>query len=259
VYPSQTAALSALAEGLTRLFNEAVDLLPRMIAAEKAGKPLPRRDPAGWDSVCAALSFVGDGRPQFLTLAHLDGEKVFLHMQETLVWIALDAVTCRGIEDHIPEVTRAPGWLGWLRSFRSRPGPGPDAAQLKAHRHVLMRNTQNIAIRAAFLAHFVRFSIEYIANLTPANRFAPATESAQRHFEAYQRDIERLAPSWVDWPVAANLLTSLSFPFAPLIVAQFEDTGCERLNGVPLTREQNAAWLKYFGTLQSAPMIQAAG
>lgn len=253
---SQTAALSALAEGLTHLFNEAVDLLPRMIEAEKAGKPLPQRDPARLATVCAALSFVQDGRPQFLTLTHLDGGKVFFHMQETLVWIALDGETCRGIEDHVPGATRAPGWL---RNFLSRPKPGPDATLATAYSHVLMRNTQNIAIRAAFLARFVRFSIEYIANATPANRFTPAEESARRHFEAYQRDIERLSPYFVDRPAAANLFTSLSFPFAPLIVAELEDADCEKLNGIPMSRAHKAAWLKQFGNMQGPPMIQAAG
>jgi hypothetical protein len=255
VHPSQTAALSALAEGLTHLFNEAVDLLPRMIEAAKAGKPLPQRDPARLASVCAALSFVQDGRPRFLTLAHLDGEKVFLHMQETLVWIALDAETCRSIEDHVPGVTRAPGLL---RIFGSRPKPGPDATLMNAYSHVFMRNTQNIVIRAAFLARFVRFSIEYIANSTAGNLFAPAMESAQRHFEAYQGEIERLAPYWVDKPAAADLLTSLSFPFVPLIVTELEDANCEKLNGVPMTREQHAAWLKLFGNLQGPPMVQTA-
>ena len=256
MHPSQTAALSALAEGLANLFNEAVDLLPRMIKAEKAGRALPRRDPASMASVCAALSFVQDGRPQFLTLTHLDGGRVFFHMQETLVWIALDAEMCRGIEDHVPGVTRAPGWLG---NLLSRPKPGPDAALGTTYSHVLMRNTQNIAIRAAFLARFVRFSIEYIANATPANRFAPAEESARRHFEAYQRDIERLSPYFVDRPAAANLLTSLSFPFVPLIVAELEDADCEKLNGIPMSRAHKAAWLKQLGNLQGPPMIQAAG
>jgi hypothetical protein len=255
VHLSQTAALSALAEGLAHLFNEAVDLLPRMIKAEQAGKPLPRRDPAGLASVCAALSFVQDGRPQFLTLTHLDGGKVFFHMQEALVWIALDAETCLSIEEHVPGVTRAPGWLG---NLLSRSKPGPDATVGTSYSHVLMRNTQNIAIRAAFLARFVRFSIEYMANMTPANRFAPAEESAQRHFEAYQRDIERLAPGFVDRPAAAALLTSLSFPFVPLIVAELEDADCEKLNGIPMSREHKAAWLKLLGNLQGPPMIQAA-
>jgi hypothetical protein len=256
MHPSQTAALSALAEGLTRLFNEAVGLLPRMIEAEKAGKPLPRRDPACLDAVCAALSFVEDGRPRFLTLAHVDGGKVSYQMQEALVWIALDAVTCHSIEEHVPGVTRAKGWFA---NFGNRQEPEPDAAQLKAYRHVLMQNTQNIAIRAAFLARFVRFSIEYIASLTPENRLAPDAETAQRHFEAYQGDIEhRLASCFVDHPAARNMLVSLSFPFVPFIVAEVEDAECERLNGIPMNREHHAAWLKYFGELHGAPRVQAA-
>ena len=255
MHPSQTAALSALAEGLAHVFDDAVKLLPRMITAEKAGKPLPQWDPARLASVCSALSFVADGRKQFLTLAHLDGGKVFYHVQEALVWIALDAATCRGIENHVPGVTRAPGWL---RGLWSRPEPGPDAALMTAYSHVLMRNTQNIAIRSAFLARFVRFSIEYIANATPANRLQPAPESAQRHFEAYQRDIERLAPCFVDKPAAANLLTSMSFPFVPFIVAELEDADCEELNGVPMNREHKAAWLKHFGDLQGPPMMAAS-
>jgi hypothetical protein len=256
LHPSQTAALSALAEGLARLFNEAVGLLPRMIEAEKAGKPLPRRDPTRLEAVCDALSFVQDGRPQFLTLAHLDGGNVSYRMQETLVWIALDAVTCQSIEEHVPGVTLAKGWFA---NFGARQEPEPDAAQMNAYRHVLMRSTQNIAIRAAFLARFVRFSIEYIANLTPESRLAPNTATAQRHFEVYQGDIEhRLAPCFVDHPAAANLLTSLSFPFVPFIVAQVEDTDCEKLNGIPMSREHHAAWLKHFGDLQDAPKVQTA-
>jgi len=255
VHASQTAALSALAEGLTDLFNDAVKLLPRMIAAEKAGRPLPQWNPTRLDSVCSALSFVADGRQQFLTLAHLDGGKVFYRMQEALVWIVLDATTCHGIAEHVPGVTRAPGLF---RNLWSRPKPGPDTVLTNTYSHVLMRNTQSIAIRAAFLARFVRFSIEYIANLTPANRLAPAEESAQRHFEAYQLDIERLAPCFVDRPAAANLLTSLSFPFVPFIVAQPEDEDCEKLNGVPMTREHKAAWLKHFGDLQGPPMVAAS-
>jgi hypothetical protein len=224
-----------------------------MIEAAKAGKPLPQRDPARLAAVCAALSFVQDGRPQFLTLAHFEGGKVSYRMQEALVGIALDAVTCRSIEEHVSGVTRAPGLP---RSFGTRPKPGPEPALMNGYRNLLMGNTQNIAIRAAFLARFVRFSIEYIANATAANPLAPAVESAQRNFEAYQRDLERLAPFWVDKPAAAHLCTSLSFPLVPVIVAQLEDPDCEKLHGVPMTREHKAAWLKHLGTLQGASMAQ---
>jgi hypothetical protein len=106
VHLSQAAALSALAEGLADLFREAVDLLPRMIEAERAGKPLPKRDPAPMASVCAALSFVQDGSRQFITLAHLDGGKVSYQTQETLVWVALDAATRQSIEEQVPGVTQ---------------------------------------------------------------------------------------------------------------------------------------------------------
>ena len=164
------------------------------------------------------------------------------------MWIALDAATCRSIEEHVPGVTRAPGLPS---KFRVSPEAGAGrSAHERSHNHVLCRNTQNIAVRAAFLARFVRFSIEYIANLTPANRFAPAMESAQRHFEAFQGDIERHVTCFVDRPAAANLCASLTFPFVPLIIAELEDANCEKLNGVPMSREHNAEWLKYFGSLQ---------
>jgi hypothetical protein len=39
---SQTEALGSLAKALTDLFQEAVDLLPRMAEARQAGKPFPR-------------------------------------------------------------------------------------------------------------------------------------------------------------------------------------------------------------------------
>jgi hypothetical protein len=129
---------------------------------------------------------------------------------------------------------------------------------MNGYRNLLMGNTQNIAIRAAFLARFVRFSIAYMANATAANRLAPDVESAQRHFEAYQGDLERLAPFWVDKPAAAHLCTSLSFPLVPLIMAQLEDADCEKLNGIPMSRAHKAAWLKHLGNLQGAPRVQTA-
>jgi hypothetical protein len=247
---SQTAALSALADGLADLSSEAIELLPRMSEAKRAGKSFPKRDPARLASVCAALSFVEDGRPQFLTLAQFDGEKVSYAMQEALVWVAIDAVTCQSIEEQVPGAQRAPGLLGRLLS---RPKPEPDAPLLNAYRDVLLRNTQDIAIRSAFLSRFVQFSIEYIANSTPDTRMAPAVESAQRHFKVFQDDIERYVPSLVDRPAAGKLCASLSFPLVPFIVAQLKDEGCEELNGVPMTRENKAAWLKYLAEVQGTP------
>jgi hypothetical protein len=48
-----------------------------------------------------------------------------------------------------------------------------------------------------------------------------------------------------------------SFPFVPFIVAQLVDADREKLNGVPISREHNAAWLKYFGDLQSPPLLKS--
>jgi len=256
VHASQTAALTALAEGLGHLFHEAVHLLPRMMMAAKEGKPLPKRDPARLAFVCAALSFVEGGRTQYLTLAHVEDGKVSFHTQEALVWIALDAETCASIEEHIPGAARA---TGLFRGFGARAKKKPDAALMSAYSDLLMRNTQNIAIRAAFLERFVRFSIEYIANRKPDNRFAPAPEAAKMYFAAFQDDIERHVSSFVDRPQAANLCKSLSFPFAPLIVATLEDKDCERLNGIPMSAEHKAAWLKRYGALQAQSMAHANG
>jgi hypothetical protein len=245
-----------LAEGLGNMFHESVGLLPRMSEAANARKPLPKRDPARLAFVCSALSFVEGGRRQFLTLAHIEDGKVSFQMQETLVLIALDAMTCISIEEQISGAARTPGWFG---NFRARGKDKPDSTLMNAYGHLLMRNTQNIAIRAAFLARFARFSIEYMAHMTPANRFAPAPDRAQRYFEAYQEDIERHVTAFVDRPAAANLCKSLSFPFVPLIMAELEDKNCERLNGIPMSAAHKAAWLKHFADLQSGAMAQAAG
>jgi hypothetical protein len=245
-----------LAEGLGNVFHESVTLLPRQAEAAKAGKPLPKHDPARLAFVCGALSFVEGGRPQFMTLAHLEDGKISFQMQEALVWMALDATTCASIEEQVPGAARA---TGLFRGFGSRAKDKPDPTLMKAYSQVLMRNTQNIAIRAAFLARFVRFAIEYMAHMTPANRFAPAPETAQRYFEAYQSDIERHVSCFVDRQAAANLCQALSFPFAPVIIAELEDKNCERLNGVPMSAAHKAAWLQHFGEMQAGAMAQAAG
>jgi len=253
---SQNEALGSLANALTDLFQEAVDLLPRMTTARKAGKPFPRRDPARLAAVVSALSFVEDGRNKFLTLAHIDEDKIShrqhisYRQQEVLVWIALDAQTCCSIEEvNIPGLTRASGSI-----FGSKGGsePAPDAALMDQYRMVLMRNTQNIALRALFLAHFVRFAIEYIALSTPETPF-PAIDPAvpQRHFEAFQRDVERVAPSMVDGPSFIAVGESLSMRWPVLVIAQEYNSNSDDLNGIPMTREQKAAWMQYLGDIQA--------
>src|SRR5262245_16642041 len=242
MHQAQRQALTALAQAFTDLFIEAGDLLPLLIAAEQKRKPFPRWDTAHLAAVAAALSFVEDGRPKFFTLAHIDDGKVDLREQEELVWIAMDAETCRSIAG-VPELTRARG-LGSFFGF----GSSPQSAQ---HRHILQRNTQSIAIRAAYLAHFTRFALEYSTSMTPETLFSPAVEMAQQHFQSYQRDIERIAPALVDQGAARSLLMSLSFPIVPLIVAHPEDENSRKLNGIPLTRELEAACLNFLAKQQS--------
>jgi len=242
MHQAQIQALTVLAQAFTDLFIETGDLLPRLIAAEQKGKPFPRWDMARFEAVAAALSFVEDGRPMFFQLAQFDDGKVGLGQQEELVWIAIDAETCRSIAG-VPELTRARG-LGSFFGF----GSSPQSAQ---HRQILQRNTQNIAIRAAYLARYTRFALEYCANLTPEKLFSPAVEMAQQHFQSYQRDIERIAPALVDQGAARSLLTSLSFPTVPLVVAHPEDENSGKLNGIPLTRELEAAWLRFLAKQQS--------
>jgi hypothetical protein len=261
VNDSQNEALGSLASALADLSREAVDLLPRMTRARQAGKPFPRRDPARLAAVVSALSFVDGGRKRFLTLAHIDEDKVShrqyvsYRQQEALVWIALDAQTCLSIEElDIPGLTRAGGSplasiVGLMRGSK----PAPDAALLDHYRILLLRNTQNIALRAIFLAHFVRFAIEYMALSTPETPF-PAIETAvpQRHFEAYQRDVERMAPSMVDGPSFIAVGESLSMRWPVLVIAQNYDSNSDELNGVPMSREQKAAWMERFGDMQAA-------
>src|SRR5215471_11767018 len=226
---SQNEALGSLANALTDLFQEAVDLLPRMAKARQAGKPFPRRDPARLAAVVSALSFVEDGRKRFLTLAHIDEDKnshrqhISYRQQEVLVWIALDAQTCLSIEEvNIPGLTRASGSIfGSMFGSKGDAQQAPDAALLDQYRMALLLNTQRIALRAVFLAHFVRFAIEYIALTTPETPFPPLDPAVpQRHFAAFQRDVERMAPSVVDSPSFVAVGTSLSMRFPVLVIAQ---------------------------------------
>src|SRR5262249_37130301 len=157
--------------------------------------------------------------------------------------IATDVEACRSIAG-VPELTRARG-VGSFFGF----GSSPHSAQ---HRQILQRNTQNIAIRAVYLAAYARFALEKAANGTPETVFSPHVEMAQQHFQSYQRDIERIAPALVDRPAAA----SLSFPVVPLIVAQAEDENSDNLNGIPIKREQKAAWLDYLAKAQSEGLAE---
>jgi hypothetical protein len=257
----QNEALGSLANALTDLFQEAVDLLPRMTKARQAGKPFPRRDPARMEAVVSALSFVEDGRKKFLTLAHIDEDKIShrqhisYRQQEELVRIALDAETCRSIEEvNIPGLTRASGSIfGSIFGLKGGSKSAPDAALMDQYRIVLLRNTQSIALRAVFLAHFVRFAIEYIALTTPETPFPPLDPAVpQRHFEAFQRDVERAAPSCVDGPSFTAVGTSLSMRWPVLVIAQEYDSNCDELNGIPMTREHKAAWMKALGEMQAA-------
>ena len=257
---SQNEALGSLANALNDLFQEAVDLLSRMTKARQAGKPFPRRDPARLAAVVSALSFVEGGRKKFLTLAHIDEDKIShrrhisYRQQEVLVWIALDAQTCCSIEElNIPGLTGASGSIfGSIFDSKGGSKPAPDAALMDQYRTVLLLNTQRIALRAVFLAHFVRFAIEYMALTTPETPF-PAIDPAvpQRHFEAFQHDVERAAPSWVDGPSLTAVGTSLSMRWPPLVIAQEYDSNCEDLNGIPMTREHKAAWMKSLGDMQA--------
>lgn len=245
-----TAALSALAEALDDTCNEAADLLPQMVEAYKTQKAFPRRNPSIIGGVCTALSFVDNGKPQFLTLAHLgDDGKVSYQMEEALVWIALDAATCTALEDNVRVVKPK---RGFFDRFRDRSTVEQDNTVMTASMHMLMRNTQSIAIRAAFLANFIRHSIEHIARIGPANAFEGSKESAQRHLENYQREIERIVPNFTDKAAALDLIKALSMPFTPIIISEIEDDACEKLNGIPMSREHASAWRNYFGKMQAS-------
>ena len=245
-----TAALSALTEALDDTFNEATDLLPEMVEAYKAQKAFPRRNPSIIGGICTALSFVDNGKPQFVTLAHLgDDGKISYQMEEALVWIALDAATCTALEDNVRVVKSK---RGFFDRFRDRPTVKQDDTVMAASIHMLMRNTQSIAIRAAFLANFIRHSIEHIARISPANAFEGSKESAQRHLENYQRQIEGIAPNFTDRAAALDLIKTLSMPFTPIIISRIEDDTCEKLNGIPMSREHASAWRNYFGKVQAS-------
>jgi hypothetical protein len=254
---SQNEALGSLANALTDLFQEAADLLPRMTEARQAGKPFPRRDPARMAAVVSALSVVEDGRRRFLTLAHIVEDEtshkpmISYQQQETLVQIALDAETCHSIEVTIPGLTRASGSI-FASIFGSK--SAPDAALMDQYRVMLLLKTQSIALRAVCLTHFVRFAMEYMTLCTPETPFPPLDPAVpQRHFEAFQRDVERLAPSLVDGPSTTAVLSSCSrLPWPPLVIAQAYDSNCDDLNGVPMTREHKAAWMKSLGDMQGS-------
>jgi hypothetical protein len=252
---SQNEALGSLANALNDLFQEAVDLLPRMTKARKAGKPFPRRDPARMAAVISALSFVEDGRKKFLTLAHIENHegKLSYRQQDALVRIALDAETCHSTEVTIPGLTRASGSI-FSSAFGLKGGSksAPDAALMDQYRMVLLLKTQSIAVRAVFLTHFVRFAIEYIALSTPETPFPPIDPTVpQRHFEAFQRDVERVAPSMVDGPSFIAVGESLSMRWPVLIIAQEYDSNCDDLNGIPMTGEHKAAWMQSLGEMQA--------
>jgi hypothetical protein len=247
---SQAAALSSLVEALNDTFNEALDLLPRMIEAYRAKQPLPRRNPSVINRVCAALSFVENDKPLFLTLAHLnDDGKVSYQTEEALVWIALEAATCATLEDNVCGVKRGRGFFG---RFRGEVAPDSDSTISTASIHMLMRNTQSIGIRAAFLENFIRNAIEHIARTTAANTFEGSREFAQRHLENYQSQIEKIAPYFVDREAAVSLIKSISMPVTPIVIAQKLDDDCENLNGIPMTREHASAWRGYLGKLQGS-------
>jgi hypothetical protein len=257
MHHSQNEALGSLATALTDLFEEAVDLLPRMTEARQAGKPFPRRDPARLAAVTSSLSFVEAGRTRFLMLAHIEDEAqkrmVSYQQQEMLVWIAVDAETCHSIEAAIPGLTHASGSIfGSMFGLKGGSKPAPDAALMDQYRIVLLRNTQRIALRAAYLAHFVRFAMENMARSTPETPFPPLDHAvAQRHLEAFQRDVDRLAPLLVDGPAAAALLTSCSMRWRSLVIAQVCDSNCDDLNGVPMTRAHKEVWMKALGEMQA--------
>ncbi len=258
---SQNEALGSLANALTDLFQEAADLLPRMTEARQAGKSFPRRDPARLAAVVSALSFVEDGRRRFLTLAHIVEDEtshkamISYQQQETLVQIAIDAETCRSIEITIPGLTRASGSIfSSMFGLKGGSTPAPDAALTDQYRVILLLKTQSIALRAVCLTHFVRFAMEYMTLCTPDTLFHPLDPAVpQRHFEALQRDLERLAPSLVDGPSTTAVLSSCSrLPWPPLVIAQAYDSNCDDLNGVPMTREHKAAWMKSLGDMQGS-------
>ena len=94
--------------------------------------------------------------------------------------------------------------------------------KLDASTPVTLLKTQSIALRAVCLTHFVRFAMEYMTLCTPDTLFHPLDPAVpQRHFEALQRDLERLAPSLVDGPSTTAVLSSCSrLPWPPLVIAQ---------------------------------------
>jgi hypothetical protein len=53
----------------------------------------------------------------------------------------------------------------------------------------------------------------------------------------------------VDRPAAAKLWTSAAVSVRALIVSELEDENCEKLDGIPMTREQYATWLKFSANL----------
>lgn len=246
---SQVMALSALAKALDDTFNEAEELLPQMIEACRAKKPLPRRNTLITSRVCAALSFVENGKPRFLILAHFHDGKISYEVEEVLVWIAIEAETCAALEDSVCGVKHERGLFG---RFRDRSTLGSNKTIQTASIDILMRNTQSIAIRAAFLANFIRHSIERIARSSAETAFEDSEEAAQRHLESYLKQMERIIPNLVDKVAAVELLKSLSMPITPVIIAQIEDDACEKLNGIPMMKEHASAWRDYLGKLQGS-------
>jgi len=252
---AQTEALGALVAALTRLFQEAVDLLPRMITAQQTGTLFPSRDPALLADAVAALIFRDeDGLTKFLTLAHIDridaqNRIINYQEQETLVRLALDARTCSLIEDAaIPGLTSAPGPAPGMTSNSMR---SPDAAFLNHCRIVLFRYTQNVALRATFLANYLRFAMEYIS-LCPQPVLSVPFDNAvlQRHVALWQDDVARLSPFLADRKEADRILASSLWHWPPLILASVYNPDCPTLGGVPVSRAHKTAWTEASAPLQ---------
>ncbi|MCL2716450.1 MAG: hypothetical protein FWD68_18260 [Alphaproteobacteria bacterium] len=237
----QPRAVGILAAALSALYEEAAGLLPRMATARQTGAAFPTRDPAHLAGVVSALTFRDrDGLTKFLTLAHIDKVDaqnlvVNYHEQETLVRLALDAGTCSTIEGaEIPGLTHAP--------LQASPRTGnpllpPDAALLDHYRTILLRCTQNIALRATYLTHYLRFTIEYMALCPPKTLFIPFDHTIlQRHATNWQCDVARLSPSFSDRRAAERILATSPWRWPPLIIASICDPDCETLNGIPMSR-----------------------
>lgn len=254
---ARSDALGALVSALTSLYEEAIDLLPAMMTARQSGTLFPTRDRALLADVVSALTFDDqDELTKFLTLAHIDSIDaqnlvINYHEQETLVRLVLDARTCSTIEDAaIPGLTWAPAPTPGMTRSSLLP---PDPALLDHCQIILLRYTQNVALRATYLAHYLRFTMEYMSRCPQQALFVPFDHAIlQRHAAAWQCDVARLSPSFADRKEADRVLESSVWRWPPLILATPCNPDCVTLSGIPMSREHKAAWTEAFASCRPA-------